>query len=76
MNDFIYNAEIKFRREDAKSLEVAMDKEVSIKDRANATLHREGKEIVIKIKAKDASSFRATLNSYLRIIQSTENIDV
>ncbi len=70
-----YTAEIEVRREDVEHLLKAVDKELNIKERAEAKVEIKGKNVMkIIIKAKDANAFRAALNSYLRILQSTENI--
>lgn len=69
-----YEAQVIVNRKDAKHLFEALDKETKIKDRCVATASLKKDSISIIIKAKDASSFRAALNTYLRIIQSTENI--
>ena len=69
-----YKAVLEVEREDAKDLGKAIDKVLKIKERAYGELIIKGNKITIKVEAKDANSFRAALNSYLRILQATENI--
>jgi KEOPS complex subunit Pcc1 len=42
-----------------------------ISNRAKATLTKEGNILILKVEAKDATALRATLNAYLRWIDST-----
>ncbi len=55
-----------------KSLEIEADNPTSI--RSHTTLQREGKDIVLKVEAKDTVALRATLNTYLRWINSILNV--
>ncbi len=69
----MYRGRIEFEREDAQSLAKAIE-DVKIRDRAKGKVEIKGRRVKIIIEAKDANAFRAALNSYLRIIQATENI--
>ena len=74
MKRFKYVAEIKIKRQDINHIKKAIESELNIKERAYAEFKVKNDEGFLVVKANDANSFRAALNSYLRILQTTENI--
>jgi KEOPS complex subunit Pcc1 len=48
--------------------------EYSITTRSHTSLQKEGKHLTLKVEAKDTIALRATLNAYLRWINSIMNV--
>lgn len=59
---------------DAEKAMVAVSHEGKGSDRATASVQRKGKTMEITIKAKDATAFRAFINSFLRDFQVLEGV--
>ncbi len=67
-------ADIKLYTEDAQAFLRAVEHEKHSK-RVRASVSAQGNVVAIGIEAEDATSLRATLNTYLRIAQSAEEIE-
>ncbi len=72
---YVYSATLFINKErgDVKILKEIFE-EQELKDRAFSKIYLNRKGLFIEIFSKDASSLRALLNSYLRILQSSEGI--
>ena len=60
--------------QEAKNVLFALSQETEFKKRAKSRVIAEGKLIEIMISADDSVALRATLNSYLRLIQVIQGI--
>jgi len=69
-----YKAVIEFETEDAQAFLKAVEHEKHSK-RVRTSFSAEGNVIKLVIEAEDATSLRATLNTYLRIAQSAEELE-
>jgi KEOPS complex subunit Pcc1 len=53
---------------------LAPEADAPVTKRAKTILEKEGKFLILKVEAKDTVALRATLNAYLRWIDSTVNV--
>jgi len=60
---------------DAKSAHTALTQETEFKKRGESEISLKEKTLTIKIEADDVVALRATLNSYLRLIQVIKGME-
>ena len=81
MIEYILNSEIRIKTKDPKKLKQLLDLETNRKkyDRSESQIKIEKEAILIEIRAKDITAYKATVNQYinlLELIKKTYEVDL